>query len=456
LAAELRPKQPAGTLAHRGLGVRRSQRFVLVFFQVYLIGSVVAFAFGPTDYDPVNPATFYTYVLGGQLAIVFGYSLGTSRPARGYRGPISIEIVQKASITAVLLLLPITLTYRNYAALSLTQALADPGTAYAARLDSFYGGETTPLLSIVRGFLAPLMKLFLPLGIVYWQRLTPLWKRLWLAGLVGLFVEAIFTGAAIGVFDLILVIPWMLWLGLRQRRWARKPVSAWPLQPYANAQNHRLPKRGLLALLTVILLGAGTLYFSYSRQSRYGLAGNEYPPWTTGWSQDRYGVSLPASIEYPLYTLATYWTQGYQGLSECLDLPFEWCYLCGHSSFWSRYAERLWSHPYGIQSRSYPHRLEAETRYSATNNWHTIYPWLASDLTFFGAAVFVGLLAYLLARALTDSLVAKNPFAVGFLGQILMLFYYIPANNGRLSYPEETMAFWGLLLLWLLTAKRGA
>jgi hypothetical protein len=105
-------------------------------------------------------------------------------------------------------------------------------------------------------------------------------------------------------------------------------------------------------------------------------------------------------------------------------------------------------------AKTYPFRLEAETGYRAGNNWHTIYPWLASDLTFFGALAALGVMASLLAKSWGDALQYGNPYAVGFLSQILMLFFYIPANNGRLSYPEETTCFWGLLALWLLSRKR--
>ncbi len=126
------------------------------------------------------------------------------------------------------------------------------------------------------------------------------------------------------------------------------------------------------------------------------MEGSEYPPYTTGWSQELYGVTLPEGVEYPVYMLTRYWTQGYQGLSECLDLPFKWCYGLGHSTFLMRYAGVFAAnHDYFLQ-RSYPYRLEAETGYDVSYYWHTIYPWLASDLTFPGALVAVGLLAALL------------------------------------------------------------
>lgn len=64
------------------------------------------------------------------------------------------------------------------------------------------------------------------------------------------------------------------------------------------------------------------------------------------------------------------------------------------------------------------------------------------------------MMGYLLAQVWANAVCKTNPFAVGFLAQLLIFFYYIPANNGRLSYPEETLAFLGTLLLWRLTRER--
>ena len=68
----------------------------------------------------------------------------------------------------------------------------------------------------------------------------------------------------------------------------------------------------------------------------------------------------------------------------------------------------------------------------------------------------MGWMGYLLALVWKDAVCKSNPFAIGFLAQLLIFFYYIPANCGRLSFPEEAVAFWGTLLLWLLTRERFA
>jgi hypothetical protein len=116
-----------------------------------------------------------------------------------------------------------------------------------------------------------------------------------------------------------------------------------------------------------------------------------------------------------------------------------------------KYAGSLSSDPDAFWQLCYPARLEADSGYSTAHYWHTIYPWIASDLTFPGAILFMGVMAFLLAEAWKDTRKGENPFALGFFTQIILMFFYIPANNGRLMYPEEALTFWGLLACWRLT-----
>ena len=173
----------------------------LLFFQTYLAGSILAFAFGPVVYNIANPLSLYTYVGVGQLAIALGYFFGTTRLPRRYTGFCSARSLLKITILLTVVLLPITLQYRNYGNLGFSEALTDPNAAYMARLKSFEDAANTPLLSATRGILSPLLALFLPMGIVYWRTMQLPWKILWMSGFAGVVALAIFSGAAVGLFD---------------------------------------------------------------------------------------------------------------------------------------------------------------------------------------------------------------------------------------------------------------
>lgn len=426
----------------------------MLFFGTYLFGSIVVFAFGPACYEVLNPTTLYSYVLLSQAIIALGYWIGIQDRPTTYRGKSSAVKLLQVSILLTLVILPATFSQRNYGDVSLTSALLDPGAVYNARLQSLQGRDEVPIVQICRGLSGPILGLLFPLGAMFLHRLPKTWRILWAVALAGTAAETLMSGTAKGIFDLILILPWLLWLRFGHHEDKQPaPKTNQPITRKRRAKRSPLTKLGVVAL-TVIILGVGFQYFGYSRQSRYGLSGSDYPPYTTGWSETMYHVPIPPSIEYPLYVVSEYWTHGYVGLSECLDLPFVWGYGIGHSSVLMNYAGAIAGDESYFVERSYPARLEAETGYDSYTHWHTIYPWLASDLTFPGAAICLGLLAWLFARVWSDCLLGANPYAFAFLGQLLLVFYYIPANNVRLMFSEEAITFWGLLFLWLFTRGR--
>lgn len=435
--------------------------FPQVFFGIYLLASIVAFRFGPTESDVRNPLVFYSYVLTAVAIIVAGFRLGVAAPARQYVGKLSGSQLLRISIMLTLVVLPATISQRSASEATLTSALLDPGAVYRARLEDLQSRGSIPVIAIVRGLMSPVLAMLLPLGVLYLRHLPRYWAPLWLLGVLGIAAESILSGTAKSLFDIILVLPWLLWL-----RYGRKPNVGAPAGIVRKGGKTALPVVALRrrrrsrtkSFLAVLLAGAaiagGLKYFSYSRQSRFGMEGNEYPLHTVGWSTEKYGVPLPEGVEYLVYSIIGYWTQGYQGLSECLELPFVWTGGVGHSTFLMNYAGQFVGDRNHFLQDCYPVRLEQVAGYDAFTKWHTIFPWLASDLTFPGAALFVGLMAFLLARAWRDAVTGINPLALAILTQLLLMFYYVPANNVRLSFSEEALAFWSTLALWLMSRGR--
>lgn len=412
----------------------------LLVFQIYLTFSLLIFAFGPLDFKIRNPIVLYSYVLIGQLCIYIGYKLGVSKVPANYNGRYSLNSLLRISILLVLLFVPPTLATRNYANISIYQAIFNSQVGFQATFDYV---QSTPLLSIPRTLLSPILALMLPLGLIRWRNMTWILRALWLVGIGGDIAAALYVGRAFGIFEIALVVPWMLWLAsnnVKSRYFhanrKRKPVS--------------IGYRIRVVIVTIFVVLLAFLYFFSSRQARVsGVSG--YPSDTINWSKEMYHVALPESVEFTLYYISRYLSLGYYGLSGSLELPFEWTYGIGHSEFLRRYARIFDSNLDTIEVHTYPARMQLKTGYSYGVYWHTIYPWLASDLTFPGALLFIGLMGYLLAQAWIDSLAGENPFALGFLGQMLLLFYYIPANALRFGRPESAFAFWGLLILWKLT-----
>jgi hypothetical protein len=416
----------------------------IITFELYLLGSLLAFVFIPIDEIYVaEPRDVILFALAGQAMILLGYLVGIRRPASVRPNRIPVQNIIKTTIVVGVVVFSGALIWRVNSDVSLWTALTDPGTAYNARLKALDERVSVPVFAVVRGITGPILAMFLPVGVLYRRQLSPRWKILWTVGLALFLLGGISTGAAKGLFDVTLTLPWFIaafWLS-RSGQFG------------ADRARGRLVNITFDVLLVAIVTFFAMYYFNASRQSRYGLKGDEFPAGTTTWIQENHQVNLSPATQYKAFMFVKYWSGGYKGLAECLKLPFEPCYGVGHSLVLSRYVDKVNpTEPKYFQDRSYPARAERASGYSAAYYWHTIYPWLASDITFPGALLFMGLMGYLFARAWIESLAGLNPFAIAFLGQILLMFYYIPCNNIRLAFSEEVISFWGLLLAWFLTS----
>jgi hypothetical protein len=98
-------------------------------------------------------------------------------------------------------------------------------------------------------------------------------------------------------------------------------------------------------------------------------------------------------------------------------------------------------------------RIEDEG-WDAFGEWSTIYPWIASDVSFPGTIVVVFLIGRLFALCWLDTLEGENPFAVGMFAQFIIMLSYFNANNQCLSGGEGLSGFVVLLILWLSTRRK--
>jgi hypothetical protein len=161
---------------------------------------------------------------------------------------------------------------------------------------------------------------------------------------------------------------------------------------------------------------------------------------------------LGSDVALGVNMIISYPTHGYIGLSHNLESPFEWTYGLGNSMALSSY----FSQYFGMQDmfeRSYPARTEARTGYPAKMLWSTIYPWLASDITFPGAIVFMYFLGMFLAKIWIEAAFYCDKIAVIVFSQFAILIAFIPANNQLLQLRASLWSTISLLALYLFTRK---
>lgn len=225
-------------------------------------------------------------------------------------------------------------------------------------------------------------------SIVYWNRLTKRNKILVIITTFIYFAQTFLIGAMINLATLFIgLLPFIFY----KRR-------------------HFKLKHKLYFSILTLLFGILLLYFLGSRDF-FKLEKGNTPVLLSG-----------------LLGILYYVSHGYVGLSYSLNLPFEFTF---GQTFFRGFSTTLLPY-FNIQStfeKSYLARNEAVNGWSASQNWSTIFPWLASDISYWLIPVLMFFVGYTMKVGLKISLLNDNPFALVMIGQLFILCFMIPANN---------------------------
>ncbi len=422
------------------------------FFEAFLTITVLLFAFGPWPWPVNNPIKLYGFLVLSQMCLWAGYRSAINRSPRGYSGWIGAKRLTLVSliVSAVWFIPNHQLRSGSTNAFDVIEfwnavgkGLTDPGDAYNERQKAYneqrqtvIGNRTTMgQMAVVLSFAVyPLMWFLFPLGVVYWSVLS---RRMRIAVVVLLLLDLlswISFGTNKGLADYLLLLPWMLF--------ARNP---WSFLVHARAY-------------IIVVLAGFILFLSFFVSGIAGRMGGEigYEDETAEMVLDTDNwmvAALPPKAQTAFGAFTSYVTQGYFGLSLALDEPFDCCYGFGNSYFTIGLSDHLFASGF-IADRTYPAKIHAAYGWDMYGRWCTFYPWIASDVTFLGALIVMFLIGRLLALVWLDVLKRQNPFAVALFPLVLMMLFYVSANNQVLHFSSTLFPFWTILVLWLLTRKR--
>ena len=135
---------------------------------------------------------------------------------------------------------------------------------------------------------------------------------------------------------------------------------------------------------------------------------------------DSYGFAIGVFLGY--------FTNGLYGLSLSLEMPFEWTYFVGNSYSLSRVVEIAFD-GVSIIDKTYPVRVGAEYGWDLSK-WHSLFSWLASDITFIGVVILAFPFGFLYGKLWVQAVSFANPYAGPlFLNLSLGLIFSLSNNQ---------------------------
>lgn len=410
----------------------------IILMMLYLNGTVYVFAYGPWPFFVKDPGLLYGFLFSAHAALLLGYLTAIGKRPMGYSGKWQPnKLLLNSAIIALVLLPPTSLLISGSLFPNVIAGIMDPGGKYSE--SQYLKVSSTPWAFYIRMFFGPMLGLCLPLTLFYWSKLTPLQRTLGAASVLGTIMLYLAIGTNLGLVQPIVIAPWIIYVGVKSKTLNFTRVH--------------------LVVTSIAITAAATLAIVFFTQTNIQRAGSStltgiFPqakivadrthPWLNNLSFEQSTAVIG---------LSSYASLGYYGLSLAMDKPFVPTWGFGHSTFVNRQVARIINDD-EFEHLSYPERIGDEDGWTPVLLFQTVYPWFASDVTFPGVVVLMFFLGRLICLCWTDSLYGKNPFAIGFLAQLIIFVLYIPALNASLQGGEGFTTFWGLLILWLATRKK--
>jgi hypothetical protein len=419
----------------------------LKYSQIYLWTTFLLFALSSKALNLENPLLLFSYISIAFTCIYFGYHLGIRQERR------TLYCIKEPSLKLVkFLIVASAFYYFSYGAVYLSEygasgisnilsIILNPGEAYSAKFEIYEMQKSqnrTNSLARVVVLLGALQGFLIPLLVIFWEKIS---LKLKILGIISIIVYCsffLFIGTMKGLGDILIHFA----LGYMVK------TSRTKLQ---FSGEKRKPKSLKTKLMAITLAFGFIVYMSTSMQSRVSTLGNamEINPAilenvVTTIFGDEAGVGVIIMLSYP--------SAGYLGFDKNLSTPFEWSYGLGSMRALNGYKNQYIGGEDYYQ-KSYPARTEARTGYPALMLWATIFPWLASDLTYFGALIVMIIIGWFIARLWCEAVMYARPLSLALLSSMFILIMYIPANNQIFQSRNSFIGFFVLLAFYIITDR---
>ena len=179
------------------------------------------------------------------------------------------------------------------------------------------------------------------------------------------------------------------------------------------------------------------------------------------WESNKYNLNniflvvfRSEKTKYDVARFIDYFTQGYYGLSLTFQVPMKWTYMLGSVRGLTSIITQVFPFIPDPINDTYPLRAAAEFGRNGLGNWFTIFPWLASDITFIGALIYMGIVAYIYMKCWIQAVRNNNPLAFVIFVILNIQYIFLVANNQLFVARGESFGTIVLFLFYFMMGNR--
>lgn len=369
----------------------------LGIYVAYTAFVLIALVFGPVAYVSMD----YMLVTQFVLAVVFLFAVGYILSAIFYKAPPSIRannlsnflLIYKALLVASFLIGLVSWAELLSSGRSLS--FSAMGENYVGQYDGYVRGQAVISVGyILNVFSQAVVSFTLLLVFSHFYLLSKSWRLIAIFVVLSyLLVNVVGSGKQkyLGDFVVFSCFSFLIWF-------ANKGIKV------------RLRHILLIVPLVISVFCA----FSYLLLLRYqavnidihNISEKMHP--LMYWRDDGLLTQyLGDDLGFSLGMFLGYFTNGLYGLNLSLSMDFEWTYFVGSSYSVAKVIEFIFATD--ILSHSYP--LRAGDLGWGLDKWHSLFSWLASDLTFPGVLALSLVFGVFYGRVWLKGLDNRNPFA---------------------------------------------
>lgn len=427
----------------------------LKFLLAYLIFSLILYGNGPFNWVTYHPVKFWTLNIVYLLALFLGWYRGvhTYSPRILWGGKDNVRIVRFLKpAMLVLLIYRFFSLFRSYhikefdpyaLGQRIIWGISNMGQSYVELLldgitdrSQLLGGLVFSVVSLWVHFWGFVVLL---LGFYMYGKFSRSTKILFISNCLLIVIDYLGRGTNIGFFRIVLAVTLsMLFQNVKRRM---------EYSPKTNLSKTRLLICVLFSIMAVLFVFQNIMV---SRGVQWDAADYNIDGITINAQSICFSL-LPESLYVLLVSLSSYLTQGYYGMSLCMNLDWEPTFGLGNSAFLLKNVNNIFPELY---PSTYQYRAEQMFGWHDNWHWHGFYTWLANDVSFYGVILIMLIIGYCFSLAYKDCIVYNNPFAFVVVYYFSLLSIFLPCNNQLAQSGEILFSFITSLLLWSFTRKK--